>query len=60
MAYGLIRMLVWDTVVIRMLSAGMPYGGDLGAGMALIRTLVWCRGGQTIWKLGHCPRARGQ
>ncbi|CAI9552081.1 unnamed protein product, partial [Staurois parvus] len=19
-----------------------------------------CRGGLTIWKLGHCPRARGQ
>ncbi|CAI9566467.1 unnamed protein product, partial [Staurois parvus] len=20
----------------------------------------WCRGGLTIWKLGHCPRAQGQ
>ncbi|CAI9602214.1 unnamed protein product [Staurois parvus] len=23
-------------------------------------TLDGCRGGLTIWKLGHCPRARGQ
>ncbi|CAI9583696.1 unnamed protein product [Staurois parvus] len=49
----------------------MAYTGlvTLGNSAAAIRNTVaflhwhwhWCgRGGLTIWKLGHCPRARGQ
>ncbi|CAI9555657.1 unnamed protein product [Staurois parvus] len=25
-----------------------------------ITSMLYARGGLTIWKLGHCPRARGQ
>ncbi|CAI9609721.1 unnamed protein product [Staurois parvus] len=25
-----------------------------------VSSCEWSRGGLTIWKLGHCPRARGE
>ncbi|CAI9612788.1 unnamed protein product [Staurois parvus] len=39
----------------------MPYQGwCLNFSRKTTLNVHSCRGGLTIWKLGHCPRARGQ
>ncbi|CAI9575864.1 unnamed protein product, partial [Staurois parvus] len=43
-------------------ATGVPLSRDTVTGVAVIRYNMTgvTRGGLTIWKLGHCPRACGQ